>query len=46
MVKVELGMRKEKEVQIVQGLAAGDTVITTGILQLKPGKSVKIKAGN
>ncbi|MBX9852422.1 MAG: efflux RND transporter periplasmic adaptor subunit [Cytophagaceae bacterium] len=46
MAKVELGIRKEKEVQIVQGLASGDTIITTGILQLKPGKRVKIKTGN
>ena len=36
-VIVETGIRNENSVQITNGLQIGDTVITTGILQLKPG---------
>jgi membrane fusion protein (multidrug efflux system) len=34
--KVEIGLRTENKVQITRGIAAGDSVITTGILQLRP----------
>ena len=40
--KVELGLREEKRVQIISGLAEGDTLITSGILQIRPGAKVKI----
>ena len=40
--KVESGIRTEDEVQIVSGLAPGDTVITSGIMQLRPSVKVKI----
>ncbi|MBP1678309.1 MAG: hypothetical protein H6Q29_220, partial [Bacteroidetes bacterium] len=40
--RVEIGLRTEKDVQIVNGLRAADTVITTGILQLVPGAPVRI----
>jgi membrane fusion protein (multidrug efflux system) len=40
--KVESGIRTEDEVQIVNGLAPGDTVITSGIMQLRPRAKVKI----
>ncbi|MGN7819821.1 efflux RND transporter periplasmic adaptor subunit [Chitinophaga sp. 22536] len=40
-VVVETGIRTESNVQITSGLKAGDTVITTGILQLKPGMPLK-----
>jgi membrane fusion protein (multidrug efflux system) len=40
--KVEIGLREEKKVQIISGLAEGDTVITSGILQIRPGAKVKI----
>ncbi len=40
--KVELGLREEKRVQIISGLAKGDTLITSGILQIRPGAKVKI----
>lgn len=43
---VELGLREEKRVQIVSGLAEGDTVITSGILQIRPGAKVKITEFN
>ena len=39
---VELGLREEKRIQIVSGLEAGDTVITSGILQIRPGAEVQI----
>lgn len=40
--KVESGIRSETDVQIVKGLAAGDTVITSGIMQIRPNVKVKI----
>lgn len=39
---VELGTREETRVQIISGLALGDTVITSGILQIRPNSKVKI----
>jgi membrane fusion protein (multidrug efflux system) len=39
---VEIGTRTDQSVEIVRGLAAGDTLITSAILQLKPGASVTI----
>jgi membrane fusion protein (multidrug efflux system) len=38
---VETGIRSEDEVQITSGLAEGDVVIITGILQLQPGIPVE-----
>ncbi|MEO5931113.1 MAG: efflux RND transporter periplasmic adaptor subunit [Candidatus Kapaibacterium sp.] len=40
--KVEVGIRTDKNVQVLSGLAPGDTVITSGILQVKPGSALKI----
>ncbi|MFN8353417.1 MAG: efflux RND transporter periplasmic adaptor subunit [Spirosomataceae bacterium] len=40
---VELGIRGDKEVEIKKGLTSGDTVITVGILQVKPDGEVEIK---
>ncbi|QJB41350.1 efflux RND transporter periplasmic adaptor subunit [Chitinophaga oryzae] len=40
-VVVETGIRTESSVQITSGLKPGDTVVTTGILQLKPGMPLK-----
>jgi membrane fusion protein, multidrug efflux system len=42
LVVVQLGTRTEDKVEITNGLVAGDTVITTGIMQVKPGMNVKI----
>ncbi|MGE5683322.1 MAG: efflux RND transporter periplasmic adaptor subunit [Bacillota bacterium] len=39
---IELGIRKESKIQVVNGLNAGDTVLTTGLMQIKPGSPVKI----
>ncbi|MCC6583994.1 MAG: efflux RND transporter periplasmic adaptor subunit [Chitinophagales bacterium] len=41
-VAIEIGVRTESEVQVISGIKSGDTVLTTGLLQVKPGMSVKI----
>ncbi|MCJ7553544.1 MAG: efflux RND transporter periplasmic adaptor subunit [Ignavibacteriaceae bacterium] len=43
---VEIGIREETRVQILSGLNAGDTVITSGILQIRPGAKVSISELN
>jgi membrane fusion protein, multidrug efflux system len=40
---VEVGLRGELTMEILSGLAVGDTLITTGILQVKPDGPVEIK---
>jgi membrane fusion protein (multidrug efflux system) len=40
--KIEVGIRTDKQVQVTSGLAAGDSVVTTGILQMKPGALLKV----
>jgi membrane fusion protein (multidrug efflux system) len=42
MVTVVTGERLVEKVEILQGLKAGDTVLTTGIMQVKPGMEVKV----
>lgn len=42
IITVELGTRTSDKVEVVKGLEAGDTVITTGIMQVKAGMDVKI----
>lgn len=42
--RVTLGFRDADRVQITEGLAAGDTIVTTGILSLRPGMPVEIKS--
>lgn len=41
-VQVEIGLRDERNVEIVSGLNENDTVITTGILQLRAGMEVQL----
>lgn len=43
---VKIGIRTEKDVQITQGINPGDTVITTGILQIRQGMPVDISIVN
>ena len=43
-VPVTTGIRNEREVQVTSGLAEGDLVITSGILQLQPGLEVELEA--
>ncbi len=40
---VNIGVRSDKVIQITKGLAVGDTVIRTGILQVKAGDKVSIQ---
>lgn len=42
-VLIETTTRTEKEVLVTSGLKAGDTVLTTGIMTLKPDSPVKVK---
>ncbi|MBK7684195.1 MAG: efflux RND transporter periplasmic adaptor subunit [Bacteroidia bacterium] len=42
-VSVQTGVRNDSALQILHGLQAGDTIITTGLLQLRPGSEVKIR---
>jgi membrane fusion protein (multidrug efflux system) len=41
-VNVRTGIRSSTKIQILEGLALGDTVITTGILQLRDGLPVNV----
>ncbi|HOY39121.1 MAG TPA: efflux RND transporter periplasmic adaptor subunit, partial [Bacteroidales bacterium] len=40
-VTVTTGVRQSNNIEILQGLSEGDTVITTGVLFLKPGSVIK-----
>jgi membrane fusion protein (multidrug efflux system) len=39
---VETGIRDSAYIEIISGLKAGDTVITTGLMAIKPNGKVKI----
>ena len=41
-VPVKIGIRTSTAVQIISGLSSGDTVITTGIMQLRSGMPVNV----
>ena len=41
-IPVNTGIRTASTVQILNGLSTGDTVITTGLMQLRPGLPVKV----
>lgn len=43
---VTTGIRTEKDVQIITGLKEGDTLITSGIIQLRPNTPVKLNSIN
>ena len=43
VAKVITGIRTDSEVQILSGLNIGDTIITTGIMMLRDGASVKLQ---
>jgi len=45
-VQIETGIRREEEIQVIDGLQIGDTLITTGILQVKEGTPVEITRMN
>ena len=41
-VRVQTGLRTENKIQITQGLATGDTLLTTGLLQVVEGSPLKL----
>jgi membrane fusion protein, multidrug efflux system len=41
-VTVKTGIRRASDIEITEGISAGDTVITTGILFLRPKQAVKL----
>ncbi|MDP2883130.1 MAG: efflux RND transporter periplasmic adaptor subunit [Azonexus sp.] len=41
LVKVKLGVRRAAQVEVVEGLAAGDLVVTAGQLKLREGAAVR-----
>ena len=41
---VQTGIRTENDIQITEGIQPGDTVLTTGLLQVRPGMTVDIKS--
>ena len=40
--EIILGLRTESQVQVLKGLSVGDTVITSGVMQLRTGMKVSI----
>ncbi len=43
---VKSGIRTDREVQLLSGVSVGDTVITSGIIQMRPGVPVQITQVN
>jgi membrane fusion protein, multidrug efflux system len=43
---IEIGIRTDQRVQVVNGLSENDTLITSGILQIRPGMPVEISEYN
>ena len=41
-IAVEIGSRSDKTVEIISGLSVGDSLVTSGILQIKNGGEVKV----
>lgn len=41
---VETGIRTDRKIQITNGVQAGDTVLTTGLLQVRPGMKVMVNS--
>lgn len=44
LVPISLGVRRKGEVEILDGLSAGDRIVTHGISRVRPGSQVVIKA--
>jgi membrane fusion protein (multidrug efflux system) len=41
-VPVQIGVRTDEKIQVTEGLAVGDTIITTGLLSVKNGTKLKL----
>jgi len=44
--EVTIGLRTESEVEVINGLTPADTLITSGVLQLRPGAEVAVTLTN
>lgn len=42
-IPVEIGLRTDREIQIIEGLNKGDTILTSGILQVNPGQNINVE---
>lgn len=42
-INIKTGYRNEREVEVTDGLAPGDTLVTSGLLQIKEGMAVRLK---
>lgn len=42
--QVKTGIRTETQIQIIEGLTAGDTVVTTGLLQIREGMPITLRS--
>ena len=40
--EIEIGLRTESQVQVLKGIQPGDTLITSGVMQLRTGMQVTI----
>jgi membrane fusion protein (multidrug efflux system) len=40
---VQAGIRTDQKVQILEGVSFGDTLLTTGLLQVRPGMQVQLQ---
>lgn len=40
---IETGIRRADRVQVVEGLSQGDTIITSGLIQMRPGQPVRLE---
>jgi len=40
---IEIGMRTDRQVHVIEGLEKGDTLITAGLIQLREGMAVELK---
>jgi membrane fusion protein (multidrug efflux system) len=45
-VTVETGIRREDFIQVTKGLSYGDTILVTGIMQMRPGAEVNVTKMN
>lgn len=42
-VQIETGARNDSTIEVIKGLNAGDTLVTTGLMSIRPGAPVKIQ---
>lgn len=45
-VKIQTGLRREADVEVISGILPGDTVVTAGVMFLKPSMPVKLSKVN